>query len=171
MHRILLLRHGKSSYKNKSLKDYDRPLGKRGKRNSRRIGQWMATENVTPDLIISSPAKRAVQTTNRVCKQLGIARSEVQWEKDVYNARATTVLQILSNVPEDIETVLVVGHHEALESIILRLSRWTEIPPYPKLIPTAALAWLEIKGKWAGIEDCKASLKSITRPRDLGRED
>ena len=170
MHQLLLLRHAKSSHKDKSLIDFDRPLAKRGRKDSIRIGNWLKDHGLMPELIISSPAKRARQTVKRVCKSLDIDSASVQWEDCVYDANVRTLLKTLSEVPEEIDTVMLVGHHQGLESMILRMSRWSDIPADPKLIPTAAVAHLEIEGPWSDIRKCQASLKSIARPRNLVRE-
>lgn len=167
MHQLLLLRHAKSSHKDRGLKDYDRPLAGRGRKDCRRMGKWMLENGIVPDLVISSPALRADQTAKRVCKRIGVAEQDIQWEEKVYDANARTVLKLLTEVSEDVGSVMVVGHHEALESIILRMSKWSEIPADPKLIPTAGLAILEFDGPWSTIKKNDSHLKSITRPRDL----
>ncbi|MBT4161125.1 MAG: histidine phosphatase family protein [Gammaproteobacteria bacterium] len=170
MHQLLLLRHAKSSHKDKSLIDFDRPLSKRGRKDSVRIGDWLKDQGLMPELIISSPAKRAQQTVKRIQNSLGIDPGAIQWEDCVYDASVRTLLKTLSEVPEETGIVMLVGHHEGLESMILRMSRWSDIPADPKLIPTAAVAHLEIDGPWSDIRKCKASLKSITRPRNLTRD-
>lgn len=167
MNQLLLLRHAKSSHEDKTLIDYDRPLAKRGRKDCKKIGRWLAGENLIPDLVISSPAKRARQTALKVCKEIGYSPKKIQWDENVYDANVRDLLKILSTVEEDDTTVMLVGHHQGLESMILRLSNWADIPADPKLIPTCAIARLKIKDDWADIKKCEASLKSITRPRDL----
>ena len=169
MHQLLLLRHAKSAHKDKSLMDFDRPLAKRGRKDTVRIGRWLSDENLIPDLVISSPAKRARQTAKRVCKQVGIAADKIQWEDCVYDANVRTLLKMLTEVPEETGTVMLVGHHEGLETMILRMSRWADIPADSKLIPTCAVARLEIDGPWSEIKKCQARLRSITRPRGLAQ--
>jgi len=166
-HRLLLLRHAKSSHKDTSLVDFERPLAKRGRKDCRRMAKWLKSEGLIPDLIISSPAERTRQTTERICKQIDYPLENVQWEDSVYDATTRTLLKLLTDVPEEIETVMIVGHHEGLTGLILRMSAWADIPAEPKLIPTGAVAWLNIKGPWVGVKKCQAQLKSITRPREL----
>lgn len=166
-HNLLLLRHGKSSHKDKSLADFDRPLNKRGQRDCKSMGRWLQEEGPLPDLLISSPAKRARQTAKRICKMSGMDPTTVQWEDSIYNANVRALFKVLQGIPEDTQTVMLVGHHKGLESMILRLSEWADIPARPKLIPTAAIAWLKVQGPWQDIKRCDARLKSIIRPRDL----
>jgi phosphohistidine phosphatase len=134
------------------------------------MGEWMKAQGLAPDLIISSPAKRARQTARRICKSLDYEAKQIQWEDSIYDANARAVLKLLTEVPEGVETLLLVGHHLALESMILRMSRWADIPADPKLIPTCAIAWLEFDDDWSNIKKCSAKLQSITRPRVLAEE-
>jgi phosphohistidine phosphatase len=131
------------------------------------MGKWLAKMRVKPDVIISSPSKRTRQTIKRVLKHMDISPLVIQWDDNVYDASAKTLIKILASVPEEAETVMLVGHHEGLESLILRYIEWSEIPAVPKLIPTGAVAWLEIDQAWSSIKKSEAHLKSITRPREL----
>ena len=98
---------------------------------------------------------------------MGYAADNIQWEESVYDANARTLLKLLVDVPEETHTVMLVGHHEGLETMILRMSRWADIPAEPKLIPTSAVAHLDINGRWSEVKKCDARLRSITRPREL----
>ena len=167
LHRLLLLRHAKSSHKDPDLVDFERPLNKRGRQDCRRIGKWLKSEDMVPDLVISSPAVRAKETALRVCKRMGYAEGKIQWEDSVYDANVRTLLKLLLEVPEETRTVMLVGHHEGLETMILRMSRWADIPAEPKLIPTCAVAHLDINGQWSEVKKCDARLRSIMRPREL----
>lgn len=170
MRQLLLLRHAKSSHKDSSLADYDRPLARRGRKDCRRIGRWLKESGLEPDLILSSPARRTRQTAKRVVKHLNSDFDSIQWEEAIYDARVKTLFKLLAKVPDDFERVMVIGHHQALEEMILRKSKWSEIPANPKLIPTAAVAVLKIEGSWSEIKKADASLKMITRPRDLRQQ-
>jgi phosphohistidine phosphatase len=167
MHQLLLLRHAKSSHKDKSLADFDRPLAKRGRRDCKRMGKWLNREGIKPDVVISSPSKRTRQTVKQVFKKIGMSPLKVQWEDNVYEASAKTLLKVLAGLPEEAETAMLVGHHEGLESLILRAIQWSEIPAVSKLIPTGAIAWLEIDGEWSSINQSTVRLKLIARPREV----
>lgn len=65
---LLILRHGKSSWKLPELADHDRPLNKRGKRDAPKIGNLLKEKDLVPDLIISSNAVRAEKTAKIVAK-------------------------------------------------------------------------------------------------------
>jgi len=171
MRQLLILRHAKSSHKDESLADYDRPLARRGRRDSPRIGEWLAQQGLTPDYVVSSPAKRARQTARKVCKGIGFDRKQINWDERVFDADSKTLIKVLADVPEEAGTVLLVGHSLGLESLILYLSDWADIPDESKLLPTAAVAWFKTEKKWNKLGKGAAQLVSITRPRNLSGSD
>jgi len=67
---LLLLRHGKSDW-NSGVTDFRRPLKDRGKRGAQRMGTWLWQQDLRPDLILSSPAERALTTAHKCCKSMG----------------------------------------------------------------------------------------------------
>ena len=70
MKKLYLVRHAKSSWENNKLKDIDRPLNKRGKRDAPFMGRLMKENNIKPDLLISSPAERALRTAKIFSKEM-----------------------------------------------------------------------------------------------------
>ena len=84
MKTLLVLRHAKSSWKNATLADYERPLNKRGKRDAPRMGELIKQEGIVPDLIISSSAERALATAEAVARASGY-ESEIQTTRQLYH--------------------------------------------------------------------------------------
>ncbi len=72
---LYLVRHAKSSWSNSSLTDRERPLNKRGRRSAPDMGRRMAAKGLRPDLIVSSPANRAIRTARNIAKELGYDES------------------------------------------------------------------------------------------------
>ena len=165
---LLILRHAKSSWDSDAATDYDRPLAKRGEKDAPRMGQWLRDEGVVPDMVISSPARRAEQTTLSVCQALGIKKRLIRWEAGVYGASLGGLLKVLQSCPEDAKTVLLVGHNPGLETLVEYLAgTQLPVPEDGKLLPTAAVARLELSSDWTGLGAGSAHLASITRPRSL----
>jgi phosphohistidine phosphatase len=147
MKTLLILRHAKSSWKHTELSDHDRPLKKRGERAAPRMGELLVEEDLVPQLIISSTAKRALKTTELIaeaCQYDG----EVQPEPDLYGAGARAYIRILREVPDVCQRVMVVGHNPGLEVLLEVLTGeavW---------LPTAALAHIELPiDMWAEIRE------------------
>jgi phosphohistidine phosphatase len=162
MKTLLILRHAKSSWKKPGLTDYDRPLNKRGKLDAPRMGELIREKALVPDLIISSSAKRACQTADRVAQACGY-RNEVRLEDDLYLAYPDVIVRILKLLLDGLNSVMVVGHNPGVEEL-LRLSTGHE-----EVMPTAALAhiilpirsWSEMNSQATG------ELVHLWRPKEL----
>lgn len=163
---LLILRHAKSDWGADASSDFERPLAKRGKKDAPRVGEWLYREGLVPDLVISSPAQRARQTTEKVCKSMDYKKKKIKWEKEIYEADVTDLLQVLKSCPADARTILLVGHNPGLEDLVLYLAGdEVEEPADGKLLPTAAMARLEMPDKWDSLDLGCAQLIAITRPR------
>ena len=162
MKSLLILRHAKSSWKNQYLADHDRPLNKRGKRDAPRMGLLLRKENIIPDSIITSSAERAVTTADAVANACGYGE-EIQVERSFYHGGASVFCEVLSELPEPLLRVLIVGHNPGLENFLEDLiGRWERLP-------TAALASLSLPLKsWAEFdEDVEGYLENLWVPKEL----
>ena len=165
---LLVLRHGKSSWADLNLVDELRPLKKRGRRDARNMGAFIRDRQLLPDLILSSTATRTEQTVKRALKSMGLPKEKIQRDGQLYHAGPRTWLQTLRACPADAHRVMIVGHNPGLEELIVLLcSHQITRPADGKLLPTAALAHLQISGTWAALEPGVGTLLSITRPRTL----
>jgi phosphohistidine phosphatase len=161
MKTLFLLRHAKSSWKDESLPDFERPLNRRGKQASEKIGRYLKHEEIVPELILSSPAVRARETIERVSKtaKLGV---EIRFDQRIYEAGGLRLLEVVSQIENERKTVLLVGHNPGMEELLMLLTGSSE------KLPTAALARLEIKSsKWANAADRRARLAWLVKPREL----
>jgi phosphohistidine phosphatase len=117
MKTVLLLRHAKSSWDHLGLSDRERPLNKRGKRQAPEMGKLIYAENLTPDLILSSPARRACKTAEAVAKNCGYD-GEIERIDDFYPGEPADYLRVLSELPDGVRRVMVVGHNPGLEEFL-----------------------------------------------------
>lgn len=147
--------------------DFSRPLKKRGRRAAKQMGRWLVKQQLIPDIILSSPATRALATAQRVCKQLGMDESAIICDPRIYEADAQTLLALLK-VRRDERRVLLVGHNPGLEDLLLKLTP-NSIPlaANGKYLPTAALAHLVFVGDWIGLAEGSAKLVTLIRPDSL----
>lgn len=165
---LLVLRHGKSDWTTDAPTDFERPLARRGRKAVKRMGRWLRAQGLVPDHIISSPAKRAEQTTLRTCKFAQIAAPPVTWERRIYEADVPDLLEVLARCPQDKKRVMIVGHNPGFEDLVDYLGGdHVTPPPDGKLMPTAALARLEMPDQWNSLDAGCAKSVSITRVRDL----
>ena len=164
---LLILRHGKSDWTT-GLEDFHRPLVGRGRKGARKTGAWIRHLDLTPDAVLSSPAARARATTEAACKALGFPLDNVIWDERLYEAPGTQVLSVLAEAPKKAKRLLLVGHNPGLEELIhLLVGEPPEIPEDGKLLPTAALARLEIAGNWRDAGPGCAHLLAVTRPGEI----
>jgi phosphohistidine phosphatase len=165
---LLILRHAKSDWDTKVASDFDRPLAKRGRKDAPRVGEWLYREGLIPQVIVSSPAQRARDTTLKVCKCLDLPKQDIQWDDDVYDADLPALLRVLSRVPQTAELVLLVGHNPGLEELLRFLAgNDVDEPADGKLLPTATVARLEMPNEWMQLEGGCAGLVAIVRPKQL----
>lgn len=167
MRQLLLLRHAKSDWSHATA-DFDRPLNRRGTGDASRIGLWMHQQQLTPDLVIASPAQRAKETTLLVTQELGIHETALQWEPRVYEASVETLLDLVRSIPNTASRTLLVGHNPGIESLLHYLVGG-DIPTTPrgKGITTASLAQLEIPDTVEKIQHHCAQLQQLIRPADI----
>jgi len=165
---LLILRHAKSSWNSDAATDFDRPLSKRGRRDAPRVGRFLRDQRLVPDYVVSSPAERAKQTVIAVCAEMGIGPERIQWDPRIYHAGAGALLDVLNDCPDDARRVLIAGHNPGLEILLQNLcDHEVPMPDDYKLMPTAAVAHLEILSDWSALEGRLARLVSLTRARSL----
>ena len=118
MKKIILIRHAKSDWDNPSLPDYDRPLADRGLRDAPQMAISLKNRGVHLDLICSSTAQRAKQTACITAAVLGYQESEIKWEKSLYHASASYLLQFIQSQSDQVQTLVLVGHNPGLTELI-----------------------------------------------------
>jgi phosphohistidine phosphatase len=162
MKTLLVLRHAKSSWDNARLSDHERPLNGRGKADAPRMGRLLRDEELTPDLIVSSSAERALMTAEAAAIASGY-EEKIAVTRALYHAGVEDCLEVLADLPGDPERVMIVGHNPTWEMLVEHLTG--EIEP----MPTAALAQIELPiERWADLdEDTAGKLINLWRPREL----
>ncbi|MFD2288305.1 histidine phosphatase family protein [Pedobacter petrophilus] len=117
---LLLVRHGKSDWGNLDLKDFDRPLNKRGKENAPEMAERLINKGFKFDLIVSSPAKRAKSTAKFFAEAYNV--DHIQFEESIYEASADTLLKVINGFNDDANTVVMFGHNPGFTYLANELS-------------------------------------------------
>lgn len=165
---LLILRHAKSDWGSGATTDFERPLNKRGKHDAPRLGRWLHQQGLIPDRVISSPARRAKQTVQRVCHELGIDPETIVWEPRIYEAELAALLGALATHAGEARRVLLVGHNPGLDHLLRHLVPDAPVNEDGKLLTTAALARVELPDDWQNLSQGSGVLRQMVRPRDLG---
>lgn len=157
---LYILRHAKSSWDNPLLADFERPLNARGLDSAPLMGEIINKNNFQPDWILSSPAKRAKQTAILV-KNSGKIETEIQYDERIYEASPQTLLQIISEVKTDADSIMLVGHNPGLEGLIRVLTTEDQV------MPTASLAVIDLEiENWSDISAGCGTLRVFIRPNE-----
>ena len=140
MKTLLIVRHGKSSWKDKSLEDKERPLKKRGKKESEYVGKLLVENELVPQLILTSDAVRATETAKIIAKTAG-NKEAVKLVPAFYMAEPQTYTDILCTLPDTVERVMIVGHNPGLEALLQFIDGKIES------LPTGSMAYLALNIK------------------------
>ncbi len=161
MKTLLLLRHAKSSWKDTSVKDFDRPLNQRGSKAAPAIGRLIRKRKLHPDQVLSSPAERARQTTQLVLEAAGL-KIEVRYDERIYEASAARLFEIVSQIDEEAGMVMMVGHNPGFEELLEALTGDA------RTLSTAALACIELDiEKWSKVKAGENSLSWLVKSKEL----
>jgi len=162
MKRLILLRHAKSSWKHPNLPDFQRPLNKRGKSDAPAMAQRMLELQIKPDLIISSPAKRALTTANIMAEKLGFDAALIIKEPEIYEGSISTLLYVIRNLDSDATCVMIVGHNPGFTYLANQLTG-TRIDN----VPTCGIVCVDFKCEtWFEVEKEHGKLVFFDFPKN-----
>jgi phosphohistidine phosphatase len=166
---LWLLRHAKASAGD-GLADRDRPLSARGRDAAARIGRHLAEREVCPDLVLCSPSLRTRETIELVAGGLG-AELPIDYEDDLYLASERDLRQRVEQIPEDVTSVLLVGHNPGIAELALQLAARGQPDALAELrrkFPTGALAELRIHSqRWSHFARGGCELVAFVTPKQL----
>ena len=160
---LLVMRHGESGWV-QGEQDFTRTLTEWGRRDVRRIGEGLLAKRLVPECIVSSPAQRAVSTTEMVCEGMDQAARHFERDERIYEAGLKQLLAVLADCPAHCGRLLLVGHNPGLERLLVHLvGTDTEQAQRIGMSP-GSLARLEMPGTWQQLSG-GARLLALTSPR------
>ena len=139
MKTLTLVRHAKSSWKDSSLADRDRPLNKRGKRDAPDMGRRIAAAGIRPSLIVSSPAVRAWTTAKVIAGEIGYPREFLQRDNALYLASVDSILDVIASQDNGFNSLMLVGHNPGFTDFANYL-----VPGLTNNVPTAGVICVEL---------------------------
>ncbi|MDD2653186.1 MAG: histidine phosphatase family protein [Sulfurimonas sp.] len=159
MKKLYIIRHAKSSWSDEALEDFERPLNKRGKANAPMMGERLKEKHIMPDIILSSPAKRAKSTAQMIAKEIGY-KKKVLFDANIYEANVEVLRNILRSLDDKNGTVFLVGHNPSLNDLA------HYYVDFEANIPTCGVVEIAFASKkWAEIEPKDAELLSFDYPK------
>jgi phosphohistidine phosphatase len=164
MKKLILMRHGKSSWKETNLSDFDRPLKKRGQRDVPLMAKLLQEEELVPELILSSPAARCRETVALANESFGLSEEKIIWIKDLYMADAEDYLEALEKYAGSEKTVMICGHNPSLEGLLQVVTGNFDA------LSTAGVAYLKLDiHNWKDVDadDMEGKLKCLWCPKEI----
>ena len=161
MKTLFLVRHAKSSREDTSLPDRDRPLADRGERDAPKMGKRLARRKVKPELIVSSPARRALATAQLVAGELGYEAGRIVADDRLYASSPHGLLAVIRGLDDKLGCVMLFGHNPEFTELAHRLSG--EITD----MPTAAVAEFTFDTQaWADVGRVEPTKALLDVPKD-----
>ena len=117
MKKLYLVRHAKSTRQYSELPDFERPLNNRGRADAPVMGELLKGMNIIPDLIISSPATRAIATARLMAEHLDYPLNKILVSEDVYEAWLEDLVKVLKAVNPSHISVMLIGHNPGLQLV------------------------------------------------------
>ncbi len=165
---LYIMRHAKSDWSGPGIADFDRPINQRGRKNAKRIGQWMLENDHVPEKIISSSALRARETTELVIEQIKGAATAVMYDKELYLASLDTLIEFVQLYKNDCNSLMLVAHNPGLEQLLNFLLRKSRDRSFKNFgMTTANLAVFEYSKNSFDPETDKGALIEVVRPKEL----
>jgi phosphohistidine phosphatase len=159
---LTLVRHAKSSRDYPELSDFERPLNPRGRREAPLVAASLRKADVKPDLLVSSPATRAITTARIFAEELNLALDEILLNPHIYEASAWTLLHIVRGLPPDYEDVMLFGHNPGLSNFAHDL---VEDCPFDEL-PTCGAVRIELPARgWSRIQPGSGKILRYETPK------
>jgi len=127
MKRLTLVRHAAAESKHGGMSDSERPLNRTGLGEAEALGKRLLQEQLIPDLLIASSARRTRQTAEILARELGLAAHSLKIEAQLYLARAEDILRVIRAVDSNVRHLMVVGHNPGISKLASMLSSKTRI--------------------------------------------
>ena len=166
--RLLLMRHAKSSWRDATIPDHDRPLNGRGRRAAAQVGAHLRERGLAPDVVLCSTARRARETLERS----GLATGDVELRDDLYGADVDALLAAIRSVPSTIPSIAVIAHDPGIHDLAVSLTGGDGDDDRARMLrerfPTGAVAIFDVlDGDWGAVAPTNVRLTDFVRPRDL----
>ena len=161
MKTLYVVRHAKSSWEQEGLTDFDRPLTERGIHNAPEMAKRLIQRGPLPELIISSPANRAISTARLMALEFGISEDLIKKESSIYEAARADLMRLIARQDPDIDAIYLVGHNPGVTDLINWICDEEEAQ-----IPTCSIATIHVDSRrWNGWEKGMGKLQDLDFPK------
>lgn len=160
---VMIMRHAKSSWENSSAGDHERGLIDKGIIRTKKVAEFMIVNNIIPQLLLSSTAKRAIETAKIIAKSISYEKDKIILSKKLYLSYTDDVFDELFEIDNKINSVMVFGHNPCFTDLVNMF-----VKKQIDNLPTSGMAVIEFKtDKWEEIPNSKFSVKHLIFPSKL----
>ena len=164
MKTLYVMRHAKSSWADPLLPDFDRPLNERGKADAPEMGKRLKKKGIRPDLIISSPAKRAFKTAQKVAKAIDYPKNKILTDKMLYLAGTSAILAVVKETADTVNSLMIFGHNPGWTDFVNEMTG-----SHIDNIPTTGIAAIQFDvNSWEDVSKNKGKLLFFDYPKKGG---
>ncbi|MDH5736179.1 MAG: histidine phosphatase family protein [Gammaproteobacteria bacterium] len=161
--KLLLVRHASSDYAGLGVKDIDRVLNETGIQQAHAMAAYVKNKGICPDLLITSPSARTRKTALFFVDSFGIGENKIKLVDDIYEAEPETLLEIIRNVSNSIDTLMLVGHNPSIALLSSYLS-----DQIIDQVPTCGVVDLIFDiDDWASVSEGGGQLISLESPAQV----
>ena len=161
MKRLILIRHSKSSWKDLSLTDFNRPLNGRGKSDGPLMADYLKSKIKKIDYLHSSSSVRTFETSKYFIKQIQFGK--IQYDDSLYHCSATSILNMISSYSDNYQSVMIIAHNPGLTNLINNITN-VALDNLPK----TGLAEIEFNcDSWSKISYENCNLIDLKFPKQL----
>lgn len=158
---LILVRHAKSSWKDETLSDFERPLNNRGLKNAPEMGKRLVDADFNVDTIISSPAVRAITTAELIAKELAFNIRNIEQNVQIYEASLSTLIDLVCSLNNNFHRVMLVGHNPGLTILCNYLS-----DARIDNMPTCSIAQIQFNmNRWDSVSEHAGKLVDFDYPK------
>jgi phosphohistidine phosphatase len=161
MKTLFLIRHAKSSWADIGARDIDRVLNDRGHKDAPEMAKFLQNKGILPDLIVSSPAKRAMMTAGYFADELGIHLNNIDIQTDIYEADEMTLRHIVRGLPDTANTILLFGHNPTFTYFANRYTK-----DYIENVATCGIVQYNLNApQWANFNETTVKVEGYFYPK------
>lgn len=160
---LTLVRHAKSSWRDRALADHERPLSGRGERDAPAMAVRMKARGDRPSLILTSSAVRARATAAALAGALDYPWERVGVEPSLYLAPPGGILEVVASQADEHESIVLVGHNPGLTELVQRLLPQLQLDN----LPTGGIVAMQLEcGRWRDVERAETRLRYFDYPKN-----
>lgn len=163
---LWVIRHAKSSWADPGLSDFERPLNERGLKDGERMVRWMRKQDLRPQWLASSDARRARETAAYVRDGYRIDEQRFLLDHRLYEPTPASVLEVLRELPTDCPSVALVGHNPGFSQFVNAMIGDAAV----EQLPTFGIAVLDVPLPWVDLHFGTGRLIERYTPKGLRQE-